>query len=231
MTNRKGEGMRQTWVMRLARLQPWYWLARYPNRLSRSVFVFCNGCVAVAIMAAAAIWTNQPLIFPSLGPTTFLLFAKPSAPTSAPCNVITGHCAGILVGWLCFTLIGHENAFAEVATVALSLGLISVLMIAGNIPHPPAASTTLIISLGLMTGWDELLALVAAVILLTVQAFCINRIFGISYPVWKAKPEHGGQELVVSALGLRSAPQSGDTYAELADRLAARDNLNVRRSR
>ncbi|MEO6891518.1 MAG: HPP family protein, partial [Ktedonobacteraceae bacterium] len=51
-------------------------------------------------------------------------------------------------------------------------------------PHPPAGATTLIISLGLLTRPWQLLLLMGAVVLLTLQALAINRLAGIPYPLW-----------------------------------------------
>lgn len=51
-------------------------------------------------------------------------------------------------------------------------------------PHPPAGATTLIVSLGILTRLWQLLLLMGAVILLTLQALAINRLAGIPYPLW-----------------------------------------------
>ena len=47
-------------------------------------------------------------------------------------------------------------------------------MIRMNVPHPPAAATTLIVSLGLVSRPAYLVVLEAAVALLVVQAIIIN---------------------------------------------------------
>lgn len=66
----------------------------------------------------------------------------------------------------------------------LSLGTTSGLMILLGVPHPPAGATTLIISLGLMPYLWQIPVLMSAVILLTGQAWIINRLAGIAYPLW-----------------------------------------------
>ncbi len=58
---------------------------------------------------------------------------------------------------------------------ALSLGLTAGLMVLLKSPHPPAGATTLIISLSILTKPEQLLLLMVAVVLFTVQAFVINR--------------------------------------------------------
>ena len=88
------------WVGRVARLQPWYLLTLYQNRWTRSLFAFVNACISIGIISGAALYSGQPLIFPSLGPTAFLCFYVPSAASSSPRNAILAHGAGVLVGWL-----------------------------------------------------------------------------------------------------------------------------------
>ena len=53
-----------------------------------------------------------------------------------------------------------------------------------RVPHPPAGATTLIVSLGILREPWQLLVLMGAVLLLVIQAFVINRLAGIPYPVW-----------------------------------------------
>ena len=220
------------WLARLARLQPWYLLMRYPNRLTRSIFAFVNGSIAIGIMTSVSVYTKQPLIFPSLGPSAFLFFYTPSAPTSSPRNAILGHGAGVLVGWFSFwifgTVLGLDAETNKIVAAAFSLGLISAIMIAADIAHPPAASTTLIVSLGLMKGWQELVAIMFAVLLLTAQAYLFNHLSGISYPLWSSRPGRGSAGLQVRALQTNSAApvsDSADPYASLADNIVARKKV------
>ncbi|MHC4406688.1 MAG: HPP family protein, partial [Planctomycetota bacterium] len=202
---------------------------RFPHRLTRSAVAFASGAIAIGIISTAAVCTGQPLIFPSLGPSAFLFFWQPTAPSSSPRNAILAHGSGILVGWSSYwlfgTLFGFDTPTAQVAAAASSLGLISALMVAADVPHPPAASTTLIVSLGLMVQWQQLVAVMAAVVLLTGQSYLINRISGIVYPLWRARPEQQGDGLVVAALNTNSAGPQGDAYTEIADRIIARQKL------
>jgi CBS domain-containing membrane protein len=54
---------------------------------------------------------------------------------------------------------------------------------------PPGAATTLIVSLGIISQPNELVVIEVAVFLLTAQAFAINRIAGIPYPVWSKQKQ------------------------------------------
>src|SRR6266571_2969996 len=142
---------------------PWL-LEHYANIPVLAVFSFINGCISIGIMAALAVITRSPFIFPSLGPTAFLFFYTPPA-------------LAVGVTW------------PRVIAAALSLGLTAGLMVLLKSPHPPAGATTLIISLGILTKPWQLLLLMAAVILLTIQAFVINRLAGIPYPLWNPPAE------------------------------------------
>jgi CBS-domain-containing membrane protein len=154
--------------------------------------------VSIGIMSAAAALTGQPLIFPSLGPTAFLLFYTPRAPTASPRNTIIGHLIGVLAGYVSLVVFGltdHGPAFAEgvtwarVGAAALSLALTSGFMVWLLAPHPPAGATTLIISLGIMPRPSQHAFLMLAVALLVLQGLVINRSAGIDYPMWKARDD------------------------------------------
>lgn len=169
---------------------------RYSPVAVVGAFAFVNGCLSIGIMSAAAWATGQPLIFPSLGPTAFLLFYTPQAPAASPRNTIFGHLVGVLAGYLSLALFGLLDAgpaFAEgvsgarVGAAALSLGTTAGFMAWLKVPHPPAGATTLIVSLGILTTPAHLAALMAAVALLVVQGFVINRLAGVDYPVWRSR--------------------------------------------
>jgi CBS-domain-containing membrane protein len=171
---------------------------RHGTRAVLGIFAFINGLVSIGIMSAAAALTGQPLIFPSLGPTAFLLFYTPRAPTASPRNTIIGHLIGVVAGYVSLVVFGltdHGPAFAEgvtwarVGAAALSLALTSGFMVWLLAPHPPAGATTLIISLGIMPRPSQQAFLMLAVALLVLQGLVINRTAGIDYPMWKARDD------------------------------------------
>jgi len=171
---------------------------RHGTRAVLGIFAFINGLVSIGIMSAAAALTGQPLIFPSLGPTAFLLFYTPRAPTASPRNTIIGHLIGVVAGYVSLVVFGltdHGPAFAEgvtwarVGAAALSLALTSGFMVWLLAPHPPAGATTLIISLGIMPRPSQHAFLMLAVALLVLQGLVINRSAGIDYPMWKARDD------------------------------------------
>jgi CBS domain-containing membrane protein len=170
---------------------------RHDSTLVLGLFAFVNGLIAIGAMALVALVTGQPFVFPSLGPTAFLLFYTPLLPASSPRNTLGGHAIGAAAGYLALVLFGLTDAppalatsvtGARVGAAALSLGLTSGAMVWARVPHPPAGATTLIVSLGIFHEPEQLLVLMVAVVLLVVQGFVINRLAGIPYPSWRPRP-------------------------------------------
>src|SRR5262245_31663435 len=137
------------------------WLGRFPPRLVWAAFVFVNGFLAVALLAGLAVVSHTPFVFPSVGPTAFLLYFMPLAPTASPRNALCGHALGIGCGYASLWVVGLEHAppavleeihWPRVLAAALSLAATGALMILFGVVHPPGGATTLIISLGFITA-------------------------------------------------------------------------------
>jgi CBS-domain-containing membrane protein len=191
----------------LARLQLTRLMTRHAERHVWALFMFLNGFVTIALLAAVAMISRTPFVFPSLGPTAFLFFFTPRAPAASPRHTIYGHAIGILCGYGALWLFGLQHAPPAMATgvsparvgaAALSLASTGALMILLKAAHPPAGATTLIISLGIVTRPLHLAVIELAVAVLTLQAIAINRLAGIDYPLWAlrtdAAPGAGGQK-------------------------------------
>lgn len=167
--------------------------ARHDSRVVQAAFTFVNGTVSIALLAVVAHFARAPFVFPSLGPTAFLLFHRPLTRSSSPKSTITGHLIGACAGWASLMLFGLVDApsaleagvtWSRAAAAGLSLGVTGGLMVFFRVPHPPAGATTLIVSLGLMPHLWQLPILMVAVVLLTAQGWAINRLAGLDYPIW-----------------------------------------------
>jgi CBS domain-containing membrane protein len=176
-----------------ARFQIARLLKRYPERQVWALFMFLNGFATIALLAAVAMISRTPFVFPSLGPTAFLFFFTPRVAAASPRHTIYGHAIGILCGYGALWLFGLEHAppamatgvsAARVGAAALSLASTGALMILAKAAHPPAGATTLIVSLGIVTRPLHLVVIEIAVAVLTLQAIVINRLAGIDYPIW-----------------------------------------------
>lgn len=126
---------------------------------------------------------QHPLIFPSLGPTAFLLATKPTAQIASARNTIFGHFIGVACGYTALVVFGLTNTPAMIVSgisiqfilaAALSIALTSSLMVLFSVEHPPAGATTLIVSLGIMHTIPNIAILMVAVVLLFLLARVIN---------------------------------------------------------
>lgn len=177
--------------------------ARHASTAWVGAFALVNGGISTALMALGARLTGEPLVFPSLGPTAFMLFYQPTSPAACPRNAILGHLIGIVAGYVSLLVFGLQHAppaltggvtWAWIGSSSLSLSLTAGAMIWLRVPHPPAGATTLIVSLGILPRPIQLAALFAAIVLLVLQGLAINRLAGIPYPVWapRSRPVDGG---------------------------------------
>lgn len=169
---------------------------RFEPQVVLAAFNFVNGAVSIGLIATVALLTQEAFIFPSLGATAFILFYVPLAQPASPRNALCGHLVGAVAGWislLVFGLLDAPSAMAggvdwpRVGAAALSLGTTSSMMVLLRVSHPPAGATALIVSLGLMPHLGQIPILLCGVSLLLAQAFVMNRLAGIPYPLWSAK--------------------------------------------
>lgn len=180
------------------------WLLRhFPQRLVRAIYVFVNGFITIAVLALLSLLSRNPFVFPSLGPTAYLLFFSPLAKTSSPRNTIFGHGIGLVCGYASFVVTGagalpfavHQGVFwPRILAAALSLSATGAFMVLLGISHPPAGATTLIVSLGIISKPRELVIIEVAVFLLVAQALIINRLAGLHYPLWSVASTEAMEE-------------------------------------
>ena len=177
----------------MERLRLSHWLGKHPPRLVWATFVFVNGFLSVAILAGLALVFQTPLVFPSVGPTAFMLYFTPLAPTASPRNTLCGHAIGIGCGYASLWLVGLEHApsalleelhWRRVLSAALSLATTGAFMVLLDVVHAPAAATALIVALGIITTPAHLGIIELAVALLVLKALAIHRLAGIDYPLW-----------------------------------------------
>ncbi len=175
------------------------WLySRWGNR-GNALYTFLGSMLAMMLSAGVAWAAKEPLLFPSLGATAFLLFETPMAEVSSPRNAVIGHYVGAAIGffWLwVFGLLHSADAIAagytagRWAAVVLSLSFTGGLLRLLRAAHPPAGATTIIVSLGLLHTPHEMFILVLGVLLVVVPGGVFNRICGVPSPMW-SKPWPG----------------------------------------
>lgn len=133
--------------------------------------------VFMAVVGLVAWAADAMLIFPSLGPSAYLLAYDNNFSYTAR-TVIGGHLCGVVGGLTSYILIvepyvftGMINAFSIdgawlILGSVLALGITVLLMLLFQASHPPACATTLIISLGILPTLADSAVILLAVILL-----------------------------------------------------------------
>lgn len=153
------------------------------GQLSRATYVGTGSLLSMGSLAVVAAITHSPFIFPSLGPTAYLLYFSPSSPASTPRACMLGHAVALVCGYFALIVSGLadrppdaavEVELARVIAAGLSLGLTCFFLVLLKCDHPPAGATTLIVSLGLITQPWQLVVMEIAVGVLLLQALALN---------------------------------------------------------
>ncbi|WP_407661615.1 HPP family protein [Haladaptatus caseinilyticus] len=138
--------------------------------------------ILLVLLGALAWASGLPFLFPSLGPSAFLLSSKVGERVSEPRRVVGGHVIGVVVGLFTYHLVAPGLTVMQpsppfsMAALRLSLsgilavGLTTAGMVVTDLRHPPACATTLIVALGLLTKLtDGVIVVVSIAILVAVQ--------------------------------------------------------------
>ncbi|KDE58579.1 CBS-domain-containing membrane protein [Halostagnicola sp. A56] len=132
----------------------------------------------ITTTAALAWVSGLSMLFPSLGPTAFVLALFEESDATSPRRVIGGHAIGVLAGLGAYHLLasgiamtaamdpGSVGGLRLAASGVLATTLTAGGMLATKTRHPPACATTLIVALGLLpTVLEGALILLAVVVL------------------------------------------------------------------
>lgn len=189
-------------VSLLTRLRLKWLLAHLPTRFVWAIYVALNSFVTIALLTLLALVTHSPFVFPSLGPTAYLFFFTPLAEASSPRHAVLGHGIGLICGFAAYEVtgmhafpqaFGGEIYWPRIMASALALSLTGAMMVLFRVSHPPAGATTMIVSLGILARPEYLPIIEIAVVLLAAQAFAINRLAGLPYPMWQSVPPSPSQ--------------------------------------
>lgn len=165
---------------------------RYGPR-GEALYMFVLGFIALTVNGLVAWAVDQPLLFPSLAPTVFVLFRSPLSKDACPRNVIFGHLTAIGLGFGALWIFGlYDSAsvlqegttLIRVFAVALSLAFTEAVLISLKTPHTPAATTTLLVSLGIFKTPGELISLMIGILLVTLVSWIMNWLLGVPVPFW-----------------------------------------------
>jgi CBS domain-containing membrane protein len=171
------------------------WLYRRWRNNGNAIYTFLGSLLAIGLSGTWAWLVKQPLVFPSLGATAFLIFETPMAEVGTPRNTIIGHFVGVAAGVLSLAIFGLLNApsvyvsgvsFDRVCAIALAVALTGGALRVLRAAHPPAGATTILVASGLLAKPHQILDVLIGVVLLTIAGWCLNRAMGVPAPVWAA---------------------------------------------
>ncbi len=219
-------------IAKLARLRFWYQV-RHHGRGLFYLFIGLNNALSIFLLGLVAWWSSWPLIFPSLGPSLFLIFYAPSRAMASPRNTLLGHLVAGVIGWLAFKtgqILGVSSGInpASVLVAASAVGITGVFMAATRILHPPAASTTLIAALGFMPDGYYIGILLAACLIILAQALLIHRLAGVRYPWWAPFAEDTSPDIETrdGKISFFSSKKRPGDLADLAQQIVFRGKVD-----
>lgn len=148
---------------------------RRPGLTGGAAWSSVEAAVLVLAVGALAYAAGEPWLFPSLGPTAYLIAVYPDLPTSRPYNCLVGHLMGLGSGFAAVAIFDawgspivplHDVSPSRLGAAALAIGLTVLLNHLFHSDHPPAAATTLLVALGTFhTWWGAALVSIGVVLL------------------------------------------------------------------
>jgi CBS-domain-containing membrane protein len=171
------------------------WLYKTWGNRGNAVYTFTGSLIAIGLSGLWAYLFKEPLLFPSLGATAFIIFETPMAEVGSPRNTMIGHTVGVIAGAIALGIFGLINAPSlyvvgitpsRVAAVALAVALTGGTLRVLRSAHPPAGATTIIVASGLLATWEKMGYLLVGVALITVAGWCLNHLMGVPSPRWAA---------------------------------------------
>ena len=117
----------------------------------------------------------------AIASTAFIVFVVPHSVASTPRRVIGGHLVAVAVGSLFSAFLNtpgvdtlvEESRYLPEVTAALSVGLSTLLMVATDTEHPPAAGT----ALGLVIpgwSWGAVVFIVGGAVILSTMRIALR---------------------------------------------------------
>lgn len=153
------------------------------------------------VLGVIAWVSGQPFIFPSLGPSAFILAFERRGKRTRTYRVVGSHLIGGVAGLFAYSLLASGFSLTatpgpqSVAGLGLALsGVLSIVltswgMIATDTIHAPACATTLIVSLGLLSTPLQVTIIVISVVILVEfhggVLWTFKQIVGDTHPLYR----------------------------------------------
>lgn len=157
--------------------------------------------ILFTVLGVIAWVSGQPFIFPSLGPSAFILAFERRGERTRTYRIVGSHFIGGVAGFMAYAALGAGVTLTTptppLSIAGLSLaasGVLSIIltswgMIVTDTVHAPACATTLIVSLGLLSTPIQVGIIVASVLILVefhhgvLQVF--KQIVGDEHPLYR----------------------------------------------
>lgn len=149
------------------------------RRLINYLTIAAAAGIVIALIGLIATWAGIPLLFASLGPSVAIQASSPQQPIARPWNVAAGHLIALGIGVAALYATGaiaappfldsHPLSLARVAAAALALGVGIFLEFVLKASHPPAAATSLLVTLGAVQISEKgIIAVISGIFLVTI---------------------------------------------------------------
>jgi CBS domain-containing membrane protein len=157
--------------------------------------------ISIAIALAATV--RSAFLFVSLGPIIYEFIERPLARASSPRSTVLANGLALLVAYSAlavFGLRGQPSVVEEGVTLARAGAVVCAVAVLGGLlvllraVHPPAGSTLLLVTLGILRQPVQLVCVFAGVLVMTVCASVVNRAAGLDVPVWRSPKPSPYQE-------------------------------------
>jgi hypothetical protein len=157
------------------------------KRMTRETLAVALCGAILAIIGALGLWVGQPWLIPSLGPSLYHHTLTPNQPNARALNTFLGHTLGLVFTLVAVYLTAAHTApsvigaemltWPRIAASVLAVVALFAVQLAIRLPHPPAATTALLVALGAIDPtWDGALTIFVAIVLLTLLGEGARRI-------------------------------------------------------
>lgn len=163
-------------------------LPRYPSvaAIPEPVWVTLGAMLMLLVVGGIGMALGLPLLVASIGPSVALHVANPAHPAARLYNVVGGHLAGIMGGVLGLWLMGAWNEPSPMLTGAMTAARLGAVVVGVGVTlllgqllhaaHPPAAATTMLVSLGVMQQPRQMLTIAVAAFVVGVLGEALRRV-------------------------------------------------------
>ncbi len=159
----------------------------WPPEIPDLVWAPLATAVLLVIVGLLGIIMDEPMLFPSLGPTAFLQTEDPEVRMARFYNTVVGHLIGLGSGLFSVTVLHAQESSSVLVTgqltsiriiaSALAVMLTIAIGLLLRASHPPASATTLLVALGAFRPTTRIaLTIAASVLLIGILGEVLRRI-------------------------------------------------------